>query len=309
MSTLHRALLLLLLLGAASGSSPKLVVPNFPAFKLKTRHTYGHQSSSVQTLYMQGARTRTESEPGLLPPGASVQAPVTLVTQCDRKQTIAFDPQHKTFTEWPILEWSDRLKHTPVHQPQPAGPEVSVAADSVDTGERRQVGPYLARHVKTTIRIEPAKSTNMPARIEELDGWYIDLPQLGCEDWGDQPQPKGMVLTTIPNERVHFTQTGSGKRGFPVEEISRTTLRGETYETRTELIEASADSLDPRLFDLPPGYVPALRGPLGTDYSQPDTLSNRAAAYWTYFRRRVAQAFQSRSNCSTPCGAAPRASL
>ncbi|HWZ81402.1 MAG TPA: hypothetical protein VNW47_02195 [Terriglobales bacterium] len=309
MFTLRRALLLLLLLGAAGGSPPKLVVPNFPDFMLKTRSTYGHQSSSVQTIYMQGARTRTESEPVLLPQNASIQAPVTLITQCDRKQTIAFDPAHKTFTEWPILGWSDRPKRSAVHQPQPAGPEVSVATDSVDTGERRQVGPYLARHVKTTIRVEPAKSTNMPARVEERDGWYIDLPQLGCEDWGDQPQPKAAWLTTIPYERVHFTQTGSGKRGFPVEEISRTTMRGQTYETRTELIEASSDSLDKRLFDLPPGYVPALRGPLGTDYSQPDTLSNRVAAYWTYFRRRVAQALQSRSNCSTPCGATPHASL
>ncbi len=309
MFALNRALVLLLLLGAASGSSPKLVVPNFPNFKLKTHHTYGHQSSSVQTLYMQGARTRTEFEQLSFPPGASVQAPVTLVTQCDRKQTIAFDPQHKTFTEWPILEWSDRFKGRDVHQTQPAAPEASVAIDSVDTRERRQVGPYLARHVKTTIRVEPAKSTNMPPRVEERDGWYIDLPQLGCEDWGDLPQPKATWLTTIPNERVHVSRTGSGKLGFAVEEISITTMRGQTYETKVELIEASSDSLDPRLFDLPPGYGHALHTSLGTDYSQPDTLSNRAAAYWTYFRRRVAQAFQSRSNCSTPCGTAPRASL
>jgi hypothetical protein len=149
----------------------------------------------------------------------------------------------------------------------------------------------------------------MPQRIEERDGWYIDLPQLGCEDWGDQSQGTVAWLNTIPYERVHLSQTGSGKRGFPVEEISRNTMRGLTYETRTELIEASGDSLDQRLFELPPGFVPALRTPLGTDYSQPDTLSNRAAAYWTYFRRRVAQAFQSRSNCSTPCGATPGASL
>jgi hypothetical protein len=308
MLALNRALLSLLLLGAG-GSLPKLVVPNFPSFQLKTRHTYGHQSSSMHTLYMQGARVRTEFKPVLLPPGTSTQAPVTLVTQCDRKRTVAFDPQHKTFGEWPILAWSDRIQRTGVHEPQPDGPEVSVAMDSVDTGERRQVGPYLARHVKTTIRIEPATSTNLPARVEERDGWYIDLPQLGCEDWGDEPQTKGAWLTGYSNERVHFSQTGSGRRGYAVEEISRTSMRGQTYETRVELIEASSDSLDARMFDLPAGYVHALRSPLGTDYSQPDTLGNRVAAYWTYFRQRVAQAFRSRSPCATPCGPTQRTSL
>ena len=307
MLVLNRTLLSLLLLGAG-GSLPKLVVPNFPSFRLKTRYTFGNQSSAVHTLYLQGARVRTEFESVLLPPGAPTQAPVTLVTQCDRKQTIAFDSQHKTFTEWPILEWSDRIKRG-VRQSQPNGPEVSVAMDSVDTGERRQVGPYLARHVKTTIRTKPAASTNLPSRAEERDGWYIDLPQLGCEDWGDQSQLKGAFLTTYPNERVHFSQTGSGRRGYPVQEISRTSMREQTYETRVELIAASSDSLDARMFDLPAGYVHALRSPLGTDYSKPNTVGNRVEAYWRYFCQRVAQAFRSKSDCATPCGSAQRSSL
>lgn len=306
---LNRALLLLLLLGSAGGSLPKLV-PNFPDFKLKIRYTYGHQSTTVQTLYLKGARTRTERESASFLPSAST-SPVVLINQCDRKQTIAFDPQHKTFTEWPIIEWSNRLKRGPVHHPQPDGPEVSVAMDSVDTGERRQIGPYLARHVKTTVQIEHAKSTGMPASSEEHDGWCIDLPQLGCEDWGDQSRANAAWLTTTSNERVHLSQRGSGRRGFPVDETSQTTARGQTYETRVELIEASSDSLDPQLFDLPPGYVPALRSPLGTDYSQPDTFGNRAAAYWTYFRQRAAQAFRSGSTGrrQSPCPPAPRASL
>ena len=181
--------------------------------------------------------------------------------------------------------------------------------DSVDTGERRQVGPYLARHVKTTIRIEPAASTNLPPRTEERDGWYIDLPHINCEDRGDQPQTTAAWLTS-PNERVHFSQTGTGKRGYPVEEVSRTTMRGQTYETRMELLEASSDPLDPRLFDLPAGYNPALRSPLGTDYTRPDTLSNRTAAYWTYVRQRLAHAFRSGpSGCQSRPQPAPRASL
>ncbi len=308
MLSLNRVVLMLLL--GAGTSPPQLVVPNFPSFKLKTRVRYGHQSSSVHTLYLQGARTRTEFEQSSPAPGASTQAPVTLVTQCDRKQTIAFDAQHKTFTEWPIVEWSERVRTHGVRGPEPDGPEVSIAMDSVDTGERRQVGPYLARHVKTTIGIQPAAETKLPPRVEEIDGWYIDLPHLNCEDRGDQP-PTTVAWLTIPNERVRFSQTGTGKRGYPVEEISRTTMRGQTYETRMELLEASSDSLDPRLFDLPAGYNRALRSALGTDYTRPDTLSNRAAAYWTYFRRRMAQAVQSvsQSHRQSPCGPSPRASL
>jgi hypothetical protein len=259
---------------------------------------------------MQGARTRTEFEYSPAAPGASTQAEVALITQCDRKQTVAFDSQHKTFTEWPMVEWSERIRTQGVRRSEPDGPDVSVAMDSVDTGERRQAGPYLARHVKTTIRIEPAAETKLPPRVEELDGWYIDLPHANCEDRGDQSLTT-VAWLTIPNERVHFSQTGSGKRGYPVEEVSRTTMRGQTYETRMELLEASADPLDPQLFELPAGYSHALRSPLGTDYTRPDTLSNRTAAYWTYFRQRIAQALRSgsQSHRQSPCPPAPRASL
>jgi hypothetical protein len=254
---------------------------------------------------MQGARTRTEYDPGIAGTGAP-PLPLTILTQCDQKRSVTFDPQHKTFTEWPILEWSERIRNHGVRQPQSPGPEVSVNMDSVDTGERRQVGPYLARRVKTTTRIEPAASTNLPPRVEERDGWYIDLQHVNCED---QPETTSAWLT-MGNERVHFSQTGTGKRGYAVEEVTRTTMRGQTYETRVELLEASSDALSPQLFDLPAGYAPALRSPLGTDYSKPDTISNRAAAYWTYFRQSMARAFRTSAHpCQPPGHPAPCTSL
>jgi hypothetical protein len=48
---LYRALLLLFLFGGGT-SLPKLIVPNFPSFKMKTRVTFGTQLSSVHTFYM-----------------------------------------------------------------------------------------------------------------------------------------------------------------------------------------------------------------------------------------------------------------
>lgn len=289
---LNRALLALLLFSTTGPSHPKLVVPNFPSFRLKTRVRFGARtSSSVQTLYMQGPRTRAEYEPETPTPvpGGEEQLRIIILTQCDRKRTIGFDPQHKTFTEWPIREFGQRGKRSGGRH-EPTGSEVSVNIDSVDTGERRQVGPYLARHVRTTVRIVPGTNATTHPRTEERDGWYIDLGQMNCEDWGDQQPEKVGWLTTTSDKRVQVSHTGSGKRGYPVEEFSKAASSGRTYETRLELVEASSDPIDPQLFDLPAGYVHALQSPLGTDYSKPDTLTNRAAAYWTYIRQRMARA-------------------
>jgi hypothetical protein len=294
MMPLYSTLLSLFLFGAGI-AGPKLVVPNFPSFKIVTRVTFGTRPASVNTLYMQGARTRAEYAHGASSRPEEQQLSIITLTQCDQKRNVGFDPHHKTFIEWPIVDWSERARHQVVRPPQPSGREVAVSIDSVDTGERRQVGSYIARHVKTTTRIEPGANSTAKPSLGESDGWYIDLPSLDCEDWGDREQLNGGWLTTEPNQRVRFSHTGSGKRGYPVEEISKMTAADHTYETRTELLEASSAALDPQLFELPAGYAHALQSPLGTDYSQTDTLSNRAAAYWTYFRQRWARAFQSSS--------------
>jgi len=46
---------------AASVGLPKFVVPNLPDLTIKTRRTSGNWMSQVDTLYLKGARQRTET--------------------------------------------------------------------------------------------------------------------------------------------------------------------------------------------------------------------------------------------------------
>lgn len=84
--------------------------------------------------------------------------------------------------------------------------------------------------------------------------------------------------------------------GTPVEEINTTEYGdGNVTVDKTELIELSRAPVDPSLFEIPSGYREALHTPGGgRDMMQPDTLFNRARAWWqqlwprwTFYTARV----------------------
>ncbi len=52
--------LLPVLLLTASLPLPNLMVPNFPDLTIKTRRTDGNRHSTEETLYLKGARQRSE---------------------------------------------------------------------------------------------------------------------------------------------------------------------------------------------------------------------------------------------------------
>ena len=162
--------------------------------------------------------------------------------------------------------------------PEGQGADVTTTFDAVDTGERRRAGRYVARRVRTTVTVEPSPGANTPASTRETDGWYIDLPGLGCSDTattaylavGEVVGPGGL------RDRHHYRTKGAASRGYAIEETNRFTQAGGTNVDRVELIELSEHPLDLSLFDIPRDYRPALplvRG--GYDMTKPDTLANR----------------------------------
>ena len=67
-----------------------------------------------------------------------------------------------------------------------------------------------------------------------------------------------------------------------IEETVRKTEAGRTRVTKLALVEVSKAALDPKLFEVPPDYIPAVETPRdGHDIRRPDTLSNRLQIYWT----------------------------
>jgi hypothetical protein len=161
---------------------------------------------------------------------------------------------------------------------------VKIIIKTVDTGERRQLGSYSARHVITTITTDPSPGANTRASESVADGWHIDLPPAGCWKAGDGHfvATGSIVRAGGAPDRMHVEFRGGGRRGFPIEETTR--RRGEhepPITTRVELIEFSEAVLDRSLFDVPAGYRPALPRLIGhVDMTKPDTVANRLVASW-----------------------------
>ena len=261
-------------------SIPTFVVPTFADLTIKKRHSFGATSSggTIEVLYVKGARERRDfldEQPG------SRRPPSATIMQCDQRRSVQLNPDAKLYSLSVLEDWAAKLKRgRPV--PEGQGADVTTTFDAVDTGQRRPAGHYVARRVRTTVTVEPSPGANTPPSIRETDGWYIDLPGLGCTDaattaylTGELVEPGGL------RDRHHYKTKGAASRGYAIEETTRFTQTGGMDVDRVELIELSEHPLDLSLFDIPRDYRPALqlvRG--GYDMTKPDTLANRLQVYW-----------------------------
>jgi hypothetical protein len=197
---------------------------------------------------------------------------------------IQLHPGPKTYWTSRIEGWSERvgrLRQLP--QVEATSADVTTTFDVVDTGERRRVGGFTARRVKTTIVVDPSPGANTKPRTQHVDGWYIDLPGYDCFD----TQPGFAMLSgeAVPaggaRDRHHFKTLGRARRGYPLDETSRDVDDGRSYVSTRELVSISEVRLDPALFEIPRTYQRALATFYGGyDPTKPDTLSNRVALYW-----------------------------
>lgn len=281
--------LLSLLLLTAPLQLPKLVVPNFPDLTIKTRRTSGNQYSNEETLYLKASRQRSEN----VMQDAGSRVDTVTITQCDTKLRFNLNSKEKTYASFPIEDWAIRAKQ--VHsasQEQTTGADVTVTIDTVDTGERRKMGSYELHRVKTTTKVDPGPGAVMQPSLTEVDGWYIDLPGLVCQE------SRGvgfgyLVATPGKRDRVQIKRLGTASRGYAVEETTVRTEAGRTTISKVELIEFFQASLDASLFKLPAGYSPALRTARGGfDMTKTDTLSNRLQSYWVELTASVQRWFR-----------------
>jgi hypothetical protein len=128
-----------------------------------------------------------------------------------------------------------------------------------DTGERKQMFGFTARHIKSTMTAESSpdacNKTNMKI---ETDGWYIDFEyHLNCnQERPPQAPSRGRRPAAPCVDRFAYRNVGNGRKGFAL--IETTTFYGEDgtpMSTTTEVTELSTKTLDPMLFDIPAGYA------------------------------------------------------
>jgi hypothetical protein len=295
-------IVLLMLTGGAAApgpagpavTAPRFVVPDVPDLTITRRRSFDRQDSTITTeiVRLKGAWQRREWIFDLPPRLQTANRHGEIaITRCDERRTLILNERARTFASMPIEDMAERLRwlrFTARRRPQPVqtGPEVTITVDSVDTGERRQVGPYTARHVITTNTTRPAPGAKTRPGDTVTAGWYIDLPSQNCWEW---EWGNGFVTATtigsVAPDHVRVERRGTAARGFPIEEVSQSNSDGATTTTRVELLEFSEARLDTSLFNAPQGYQPAL--PLltgGFDLARPDTLTNRLQNYWDDLR-------------------------
>src|SRR4030095_5302551 len=207
---------------------------------MKTVYMTGDQKTESVT-YRKGERERFES-------GALV-----LLKQHDRKRTVQIMKAANSYMVVP--DGSASALHVPPAAPNapPQTPGVVTMTTTItDTGERKMMFGQQARHAKMVIDKQPAPGACDPAKQHiETDGWYIDLsvPAQAAPDAAPSQTPAACV------DEIKATQNGDPKvLGFPISYA--TTITGDDGKANVvsmEITELEVTTLDPALFDIPPG--------------------------------------------------------
>jgi len=244
--------------------------------KIKSRQTSGGQTYE-NTSYIKGKRQRSETNNGQM----------VMIQQCDLRRNIQIMPAAKAYMIQPYDEPSTTTPTNPgatsPAAPSTKGGVVTSIVTTKDTGERKQMFGYTARHIITTMEMKssPDACSNVNNKME-IDGWYIDAAfALDCDSnrayTAHMPHAGGGC-----RDRYETKTIGLAKKGFPVWE--KTTMIGpngmDSFSTTNEVIEFSQATLDPSLFDVPEGYreVQDFASAFASAYATPATPSTVPSA-------------------------------
>ena len=236
---------------------------------------------SESTIYVKGMRKRMEGSTMM-----GMGANLITIEQCDLQRSIKINDKKKLYFIEPFSKETEEItdangkpaaavKNKPVrvanNQPKEkttaqTGGVINMWYNITDTGERKKMYGFIARHVWTTQKIKPSPDacTMKDSMIIKTDGWYIDLPQFNClvNYTGKTAFQNGQQQPAC-KDRYISRRSGKRKLGFPLIE-TRTMIMGNgnaktsEFETSLETLEFSTVKLDSLLFEIPQGYKQAL---------------------------------------------------
>jgi hypothetical protein len=211
----------------------------------------GNVVSSTETS-IKGARTRDVNQG----PGGAM---VTL-RQCDLKRTVTLNDQTQTYlvTNDPQDAAAARaaamVTGAPVPEEKTGGGKIEVTTTITDTGERKQMFGYSARHLKAKIvETSSADACSKVNQTFETDGWYADVSKeaSACTTSMAPPVRQNQGCQDVIVEH----HSGSGKAGYPlVQNVVMHNPDGSTMTVNISVTELSKQPLDASLFDVPASY-------------------------------------------------------
>ena len=221
----------------------------FADVKIKTKQTMSGQTSE-NTTFIKGKRTRTEMMGGVM----------VTITQCDIGRDLQLNPAMKTYL---VNTYEDG---TPVKQAEPTttkstevtkGGTMFVTTTIKDTGERKQMFGFTARHIVQTIETETSPDACNPSKTKmEMDTWVIDAEfASGCSTTNQYRQYKNTKSGGC-QDKIVPKPIGSAKSGYPLyTRMTSFDANGkESFSTISEVVELSKATLDQALFEAPSDY-------------------------------------------------------
>ena len=212
---------------------------------------------STSTVYVKGMRKRIE---GVAIMG--VGGDVATIEQCDLKRTVYLNDKKSMYYIEPFsTDYEDKTSKQPVtkeKKPIEKGGVINIWYGVHDSGERKNMFGFVARHIWITQKIKPTPDacTMKDSMKMKIDGWYIDLPELICPM--NYNPGTGSPVEPGCTDKLVTHNTGKGKPGFPLTQTMVMTMGdGTSMETTLETIELSTVKLDQSLFEIPPGYMKA----------------------------------------------------
>ena len=204
--------------GRPPASTSPAAAPARTDLKITYRQTTSGQTMESTTM-LKGQRERSEMKMGH-------GMDIINITQCDLKRTIQISDSTRKYVITP-MDTTDATASTAtapattVSEPSRRGGLITYTSNAVDTGERKEMFGFQARHVKTSLVIESSADACSPIKQRmETDGWYIDFSYgLNCER-GAGPMMSGPMPRGGCHDRVKFNRQGAARTGYALQETT-----------------------------------------------------------------------------------------
>lgn len=245
--------------------------------KVKSRQTSGGQTYE-NTSYIKGKRQRSENSGGQM----------VTIEQCDLRRNLQLMPAAKVYVINPYDDGTpgSTANTTATNTATPSavtkGGVVTSTVTTKDTGERKQMFGYTARHIITTMSIESSPDACSQNNTKmEIDGWYIDATfALNC-DSNRQYTYRPPTTAGGCRDRYETKTIGTAKKGFPVyEKMTMMGAGAQSFSTINEVVEISQATLDQSLFEIPPDYrqVEDFSSAFSAAYANPEASAANTSA-------------------------------
>jgi hypothetical protein len=208
---------------------------SFGDLKVSNRTTAGGRTFD-NTVLIKDGKMRSETPAG-------PELTVVTIQDCSTHRLIQINDRTRSYMELPLGD--DRKASSLANNGA-----ITLTIDQQDTGERKILLGYNARHIKGTMSAEGSAScaANMNATT---DGWYIDLPEIhGCVTSNRAVLAEGNGC----HGEFNVKSTGVEHPGFPVMVDTTFDSKGNASTIHQQTTAISTEQLDPTLFEVPAGY-------------------------------------------------------